>query len=123
MAPQGIEEGGIERLTLPDGSHRYFLIGGQGGGGGCYQMWAFSSAELMGPYAPTPRRFRLSGGLGGWGTCYSFGALGAWVLPGWQKWHWHWVTLLASYAAGSLAPCWPRPPPPGRLPPRSHSNR
>jgi hypothetical protein len=38
VAPQGIEEGGIERLTLPDGTSRYFLIGGQGGGGGCYNV-------------------------------------------------------------------------------------
>lgn len=38
VAPQGIEEGGIERLQLPDGTFRYFLIGGQGGGGGCYQV-------------------------------------------------------------------------------------
>lgn len=38
VAPQGIEEGGIERLKLPDGTFRYFLIGGQGGGGGCYQV-------------------------------------------------------------------------------------
>ena len=83
VAPQGIEEGGIERLTLPDGTSRYFLIGGQGGGGGCYQMWSFVSEgdDLMGPYSPTQRRFRLSGGLGGWGTCYSFGALAAWVPP------------------------------------------
>lgn len=83
IAPQGIEEGGIERLTLPNGTSRYFLIGGQGGGGGCYQMWSFVSDEdsLMGPYSPTQRRFRLSGGLGGWGTCYSFGGLGAWVPP------------------------------------------
>ena len=83
VAPQGIEEGGIERLTLPDGTSRYFLIGGQGGGGGCYQMWGFVSDhdDLMGPYSPTPRRFRLSGGLGGWGTCYSFGGLAAWVPP------------------------------------------
>lgn len=83
VAPQGIEEGGIERLQLPDGTSRYFLIGGQGGGGGCYQMWAFVSAgdNLMGPYSPTQRRFRISGGLGGWGTCYSFGGLGAWVPP------------------------------------------
>ena len=34
-----------------------------------------------------------------------------------------WVTLLASSAAGSLAPCWPRPLQRGRVPPRSHSNR
>ena len=81
VAPQGIEEGGIERLMLPDGSFRYFLIGGQGGGGGCYQMWSFVSDadDIMGPYSPTQRRFRMSGGLGGWGTCYSFGGLGAWV--------------------------------------------
>ena len=38
IAPQGIEEGGIERLVLPDGTSRYFLIGGQGGGGGCYNV-------------------------------------------------------------------------------------
>ena len=42
---------------------------------------------------------------------------------GWQKLHGQWVTLLASFAAGSLALSWPRPPQPGRLPPRSHSNR
>ena len=43
--------------------------------------------------------------------------------PGWQEWHGQRVTLLASSAAGSLALCWPRPPQPGRLLPRSRSNR
>ena len=64
IAPQSIEEGGIERLMLPDDTYRYFLIGGQGGGGGCYQMWAFvsDSDNLMGPYSPTQERFRMSGG-------------------------------------------------------------
>ena len=47
------------------GTFRYFLIGGQGGGGGCYQMWAFVSDadDIMGPYSPTGhgKRFRMSG--------------------------------------------------------------
>lgn len=74
VAPQGIEEGGIERLRLPDGSYRYFLIGGQGGGGGCYQMWAFVSHDdnMLGVYSPTQRHFRISGGLGGWSTCCEY---------------------------------------------------
>ena len=34
VQPTGIEEGGFERMASPDGSGKYYLIGG--GGGPCY---------------------------------------------------------------------------------------
>uniref|UniRef100_A0A7S2BK82 Uncharacterized protein n=1 Tax=Haptolina brevifila TaxID=156173 RepID=A0A7S2BK82_9EUKA len=82
MVPQGIEEGGVEKLTLSDGSSRFFLIGGQGGHGSCYSMWAFSSARSDAGFSPVQHRFRLSGGGGprqGWGNCYMNGALAVWA--------------------------------------------
>ena len=49
-------------------------------------------------------------------------ALVGWLGPGSQKLHWHWLTLLAAAGAGPLFLRWPRPSPPGRLLPHSHSN-
>ena len=74
-----IEEGGFERLELPDSSGRahYFLIGGGCNFGSCYSMWAFRADSIDGPYAPCTRRFRLSGGAGGT-TPGQYGWLAAW---------------------------------------------
>ena len=74
-----IDEGGFERLELPDGSGRahYFLIGGGCNFGSCYSMWVFRADSVDGPYEPCTRRFRLSGGSGG-KTPGQYGWLAAW---------------------------------------------
>lgn len=80
MRHQGIEEGGFERLTLPDGSQRFYLVGGSSAPGMRYSMWSFSAANMTGPYAPHASRFRLSGGGSNpsMGLSFEFGALAVW---------------------------------------------
>ena len=63
IAPQGIEEGGIERLVLPDGTSRYFLIGGQGGGGGCYNVRPPACSATPSAKAPLRRFLRATFGF------------------------------------------------------------
>jgi hypothetical protein len=79
-----IEEGGFERLRAPDGTEKYYLIGGGGGPEGAprsaYSMWVFSSAQIDGPYTPLQQGFRLSGGGAGGGSG-RFGWLAAWCGP------------------------------------------
>ena len=41
VAPTGIEEGGFEKVRAPDGSEKFYLIGGGGGPArDAYSMWA-----------------------------------------------------------------------------------
>jgi hypothetical protein len=79
LSPQGIEEGGIERLAYPNGTaSAYFLIGGGGAArtASSYSMWAYRAPNIDGPFEPLPRRFRLSGGSPASG--FEFGALAVW---------------------------------------------
>ena len=76
LTPQGIEEGGIERL-----GNKYFLIGGDGAVDAPtnYSMWVFSSDQIEGPYQPVAdMRIRLSGG-GGRHESFEWGALAVWA--------------------------------------------
>ena len=78
-----IEEGGFEKLRAPDGSEKYYLIGGGGGPAGvgdAYSMWVFSSDKIDGPYSPLTAGFRLSGGSAG-RLSGRFGWLAAWCGP------------------------------------------
>ena len=57
---------GFERVKGPDGSEKFYLIGGGGGPAGtrnAYSMWAFSSDKIDGPYSPVSPRSLLASGL------------------------------------------------------------
>eukprot|EP00931_Biecheleriopsis_adriatica_P004683 TRINITY_DN106312_c0_g1_i1.p1 TRINITY_DN106312_c0_g1~~TRINITY_DN106312_c0_g1_i1.p1 ORF type:complete len:639 (+),score=38.08 TRINITY_DN106312_c0_g1_i1:182-1918(+) len=79
VSPTSIEEGGFERMRLPDGTEKYYLIGGGRGHGMAYSMWVFSSDKIDGPYSPVVSGFRLSGGTGL--VSGRFGWLAAWCGP------------------------------------------